>query len=234
MYQSSSPYKQGWSKGLNSIRVLLVDDHALLREGIRSLLQLYLDIAVVGEANDGMEAVQRTRELTPDVVVMDISMPVMSGIEATRQILKEKPETKVVVLSRHDNLNYARSSLKAGAMGYVPKKAISGELASAIRVVYNGGVFLHPSIAKAVTEDYIHRVQLEPKTEPFERLTNRENDILRLLAEGYSSRQIADQLFLTIKTVLNHRRNIMEKLGINSPAQLITYAVKSGLVDTEL
>ncbi len=219
---------------MKKIKVLLVDDHALLREGIRSLLQLHNDIEVVGEAGDGEEAIQKTRELNPDIVVMDISMPTISGIEATRLILKEKPETKVVVLSRHDNLNYARSMLKAGALGYVPKKAISAELAEAIRAVQDGGVFLHHSIAKAVTEDYVQRVQLEPKAGLYEQLTEREKDILRLLAEGYSSRQIANRLYLATKTVFNHRRNMMEKLGIETPAQLVAYAIKMGIVDNEV
>lgn len=219
---------------MRSIRVLLVDDHALVREGIRSLLQLHSDIDVVGEASDGKEAIQKTRELAPDVVVMDISMPTMGGIEATRQIIKENATAKIVVLSRHDNLSYARSLLEAGAAGYVPKKAVSTELAAAIRAVYTGEVFLYPSVAKAVARDYVQLVQSEHKMAPYERLTEREREILKLLAEGYSSRQIAERLYLTIKTVLNHRKNIMDKLGLENPAQLIKYAIKIGLVDDDL
>ncbi len=218
---------------MRSIRVLLVDDHALVREGIRSLLQLYEDIEVVGEAGDGREAIQKTRELEPDIVVMDISMPSMGGVEATRQILKEKPAAKIVVLSRYDNLSYARSLLEAGALGYVPKKAVSTELAAAIRAVYNGDVFLHPSIAKGVAKDYVQLIRSEHKTEPYERLTDREKEILKLLAEGYSSHQIAERLYLTAKTVLNYRKNIMEKLSVENPAQLIKYAIKIGLADDD-
>jgi len=218
---------------MRCIRVLLVDDHVLVREGIRSLLQLHSDIDVVGEASDGREAIQKTRELDPDVVVMDISMPSMGGTEATRQIVKENPATRIVVLSRHDNLSYARSLLQAGASGYVPKKAVSTELAVAIRAVYTGDMFLYPSIAKAVAKDYVQLVQSQHKTDAYERLTEREKEILKLLAEGYSSRQIADQLYLSVKTVLNHRRNIMEKLGVENPAQLIKFAIKIGLVDDD-
>ena len=218
---------------MRSIRVLLVDDHVLVREGIRSLLQLYEDIEVVGEAGDGREAIQKSRELEPDIIVMDISMPSMGGIEATRQILKEKPVTKIVVLSRYDNLSYARSLLEAGALGYVPKKAVSAELAVAIRAVYSGDVFLHPSIAKGVTKDYVQLIRSERETEPYERLTDREKEILKLLAEGYSSHQIAERLYLTAKTVVNYRKNIMEKLSLENLAQLIKYAIKIGLADND-
>ncbi len=219
---------------MKSIRTLLVDDHALVREGIRALLQMHEDINVVGEANDGREAIEKTRELSPDVIVMDISMPSMGGIEATRQILQENPTARIVILSRHDDLSYARSLLKVGASGYVPKKAVSTELVEAIRAVSAGDMFLHPAVARAVAKDYVQLVQFEDKAEPYERLTDREKEILKLLVEGASSRKVAERLCLTTKTVLNHRRNIMEKLGIENPAQLIRYALKLGLVEDDL
>lgn len=219
---------------MRSIRVLLVDDHALVREGIHALLQRHNDIDVVGEASDGREAIKKVGELDPDVIVMDLSMPSMGGIEATRQILRQKPATKIVVLSRHEDVNYARSLLEAGASGYVSKKAVSDELAAAIRTVYAGNMFLHPSVTKAVAEDYIQLLRFEHNEDPYQRLTQREREILHLLAEGYSNRQIAEQLYLASKTVINHRKNIMDKLGISSPVRLIKYAIEKGLVSDGL
>ena len=201
---------------MGNITVLLVDDHALVREGIRSLLQLEKDIEVVGEAGDGSEAIQKCRELRPDIILMDISMPSMGGVEATRQITGEAPEARVVILSRYDNLGYARSLLEAGAMGYVPKKTVSTDLVTAIRVVHNGDVFLHPSIASKVTRDYVQLIHSERNTDPYQRLTGREKEILKLVADGYSTRQIAERLYLTAKTILNYRKSIMEKLGVDN------------------
>ncbi len=219
---------------MKKIRVLLVDDHALVREGVSALLQMNADISVVGEAEDGRQAIEKAHELGPDVIVMDISMPSMGGIEATRQILLENPAARIIALSRHDDLAYARSLLKVGASGYLPKKAVSSELAAAIRAVSNGDMFLYPSVAKAVAKDYVQLVQFEENAGPYERLTNREKEILKLLVEGSSSRKIGERLCLTTKTVLNHRRNIMEKLGIENPAQLIRYAMKLGLAEDDL
>jgi DNA-binding NarL/FixJ family response regulator len=219
---------------MNNIRVLLVDDHTLVREGIHTLLQRYDDLEVVGEAGDGREAIEKTNELEPDVIVMDLSMPSMGGIEATRQILKQKNAARILVLSRHEDVSYIRSLLEAGASGYVSKKAVSDELAVAVRTVYAGQVYLHSSVAKTIAEDYVQLLRLEPNEDPYERLTEREKEILHLLAEGLSNRQIAEQLYLAPKTVFNHRKNIMFKLGINSPIRLMKYAIDKGLVDDHL
>lgn len=218
---------------MNKMKVVLVDDHVLVREGIKALLEMNEDMQVIGEASDGREAIDKARTLKPDVIVMDISMPSMGGIEATRQILQENPTARIVALSRHDDLSYARSLLKVGASGYVPKKAVSTDLAAAIRAVNAGDMFLHPSVAKAVARDYVQLVQYEDKAEPQQRLSDREKEVLKLVAEGYSSRKIATRLCITLKTALNHKRNIMEKLGIDNPAQLIMYAVRMGLVEDD-
>ena len=214
---------------MKSIRVLLVDDHTLVREGIHALMERHNDIDIVGEASDGREAIEKTNELDPDVIVMDLSMPSMGGIEATRQILRQKPAARIVVLSRHEDVSYARSLLEAGASGYVSKKAVSDELALAIRTVYAGEVYLHPSVTKTVTDDYVQLLRFQQNEDPYESLTEREKEVLHLVAEGYSNRQIAAQLYLASKTVINYRKNIAVKLGINSPIRLIKYAIEKGL-----
>jgi two-component system response regulator NreC len=219
---------------MNSIRVLLVDDHTLVRQGIHALLQRHSDIDVVGEASDGREAIEKADVLEPDVIVMDVSMPSVGGIEATRQIIRQKPAAKVLVLSRHEDVSYVRSLLQAGASGYVSKKAVADELAVAIQTVYAGKVYLHSSVAKALTEDYVQLLRREQNDDPYERLTEREREILHLLAEGCSNRQMADQLYLAPKTIMNHKKNIMVKLGINSTIRLMKYAIDKGLVDDSL
>ncbi|MDO8568084.1 MAG: response regulator transcription factor [Dehalococcoidales bacterium] len=214
---------------MDKIRILIVDDHAIMRDGIRALLSLHSDIEIVGEASEGKEAIEKAVELLPDVVVMDIAMPEMDGLEATRRILKKSPKTKVLVLTQHDNREYVLSAIKAGATGYVPKRALGSELVSAIRTVQKGDSFLYPSAAAALIEDYLHQVD----EEPYDRLTDREREVLKLIAEGHTSREIAAMLFISLKTVLGHRTKIMEKLDIHNRTELIKYAMRKGLVSID-
>lgn len=211
---------------MTKIRVLLADDHAVLREGLRSLLTLQEDIEVVGEAGDGQAAVEMVRQLRPDVVVMDIAMPVMDGLEATRRLKQEYPETRVLILTQHDNREYVFSLLQAGAAGYVLKKSGGAEVAAAIKSVFQDGAFLPPGIAREVMDRYIQRT---PEETGRPRLTEREKEVLRLIAEGKSSKEIAEMLCLSVKTVMAHRTNIMEKLDIHSRTELVKYAIRQGL-----
>ncbi len=214
---------------MDKIRILMVDDHAVLRDGIRALLGIYDDIEVVGEASEGKEAIEKVRELAPNVVVMDIAMSGMEGIEATRRIKKKNPEVKVLILTQHDNREYILSAIKAGAAGYVPKRALGSELVSAIRAICKGDSFLYPSAAAALIEDYLHQVE----EEPYDRLTAREREILKLIADGHTSREIAEMLFLSLKTVLGHRTKIMGKLDIHNRTELIKYAMRKGLTSMD-
>ena len=214
---------------MQKIRVLIADDHALMREGIRALLGVNEDMEVIGEASTGKEAIEKTRELKPDIVVMDLAMPEMDGIEATRLILKKNPDTRVLVLTQHDKKEYILAAIKAGAAGYVPKRAVGNELVSAIRTIYGGNSALYPSAAMALIEDYRQRGD----GEPFDRLTARERQILKLIAEGRTSQGIADSLGISLKTVLGHRSKIMEKLGIHNRSELIKFALRKGLIDLE-
>lgn len=211
---------------MSKIRTLLVDDHAVLRDGIRALLGVHDDIEIVGEASEGKEAIEKTKELSPDVVVMDISMAGMDGLEATRRITKKHPGVKVLVLTQHDNREYIISAIKAGAAGYVPKRALGADLVTAIRTVCGGESFLYPSAAAALINDYLHQVE----EEPYDRLTAREREILKLIADGHTSREIAEMLYLSLKTVLGHRTKIMDKLDIHNRTELIKYAMRKGLV----
>lgn len=212
---------------MDKIKVLLVDDHAIMRDGIRALLSLQDDIEIVGEASEGKEAIEKTRLLYPDVVVMDIAMPGMDGLEATRRITKQYPKTKVLVLTQYDNKEYILSAVKAGSAGYVPKRALGSELVSAIRAVYRGDSYLYPSAAMALVEDYR---QQSKSTEPYDQLTPREREILKLIAEGHTSQEAANLLFISLKTVMGHRTKIMEKLGLKNRTELIKYAMRKGLL----
>ncbi len=216
---------------MGMIRVLIADDHAVLRDGIRSLLESYEDLDVVGEASNGREAVRLVGELKPDVVLMDVAMPEMDGLEATRLILAAYPASRVLVLTQHDNQEYVFPLLEAGASGYLLKKVRGSELVSAIRAVHEGGSFLSPSVAKAVIERSIQRRRPLEEEGDEARLTEREKEVLKLVAEGLSNQEIADQLGLSIKTVMGHRANLMDKLNIHSRVELVKYAIRAGLIE---
>lgn len=212
------------------IRVLVVDDHAILREGIRSLLSSHDDIEVVGEAADGREAVELTQKLKPDVVLIDIAMPLMDGLEATRRITKEDIGTKVLILTQYDNKEYVLSSIRAGSAGCLPKRAVASELVMAIRAVHRGESFLHPSAATVLITDYMKSVEKDS----FEQLSDREREVLKLVAEGHTNREIAALLNISVKTVLGHRTNLMEKLDIHNRTELIKYAMRKGLIAIDI
>jgi DNA-binding NarL/FixJ family response regulator len=219
-----------------TIRVLLADDHALFREGVRSLLATQPDIEVVGEVADGRAAVQQAAALHPDVVLMDITMPLLDGIEATRQIAQRDPSVRVLVLTMHDNEDVFLRALGAGAAGYVLKKSGGVELMSAIRSTHEGNSYLSPYLAKALMTDYLQRGDRPPGAladvaAPSKRLSAREQEILKLIAEGHSSREIAEMLDLSVKTVHNHRTRLMTKLDIHRNADLVRYAIRLGMVE---
>ncbi len=211
---------------MDKIKVLIADDHALVREGIRRILESAEDMEVVGEAADGLEAIKKVQQLAPEVVLMDIAMPGLGGLEATTEIHKISPESKVLILTQYDNKEYLRRFFKAGASGYILKKAAGTDLLSAIRAVHRGGTFLDPSLANIVLEDYLK----QPEEAEYEKLSDREKEVLKLIAEGYTSKQIADLLTISVKTVMAHRTNIMEKLGIRNRSELIRYAISKGLI----
>jgi DNA-binding NarL/FixJ family response regulator len=214
---------------VKKIRVLLVDDHAILRDGLKALLNLCEDIEVVSEAAEGREAIAQASHDRPDVVVMDIAMPGMTGLEATRRIVEKHPQTRVLVLSQHDDERYILPVLQAGAIGYVLKNAVGDELVTAIRSVHRGNPYLPPSVARLVLHDY--RQQAKSLPEDDYGLSTREKEVLKLVAEGHTSQKIADLLSLSKKTVMAHRANIYKKLGTHNRAELIRYAIRQGLTE---
>ncbi len=216
---------------MNKIRVFLADDHAILREGIRLLLRKVPDIEVVGEAGDGEEAVAQVEQLVPDVVLMDITMPGLNGLEATEQIKGKKPQVKVLILTMHETDQYLSGMLRAGASGYVVKTTVSSELISAIRIVHQGDVYLYPSIARILVEDYLQRVKRGEEKTSYEGLTGREREILMYIAEDKKNKEIADLLGISVRTVQTHRTNLMDKLGAHDRTELVKYAISKGLID---
>ena len=213
------------------IRVLLADDHAMLREGIRLSLEAMGDMVVVAEADDGASAVQQTTATCPDVVVLDVTMPRLNGLEALRQIKRAHPDLPVLILSMHDNETYVVQALQAGASGYVLKRSAARELASAIRSVHAGDAYLHPGIAKRVITDYVQRLDPAEAAGPLSALTAREREVLQLAADGRTVRQIAARLHLSPKTVEHHRAAAMNKLDLHNQTDLVKYAIRIGLTE---
>ena len=213
------------------ITLLMVDDHEIFRAGLRMLLQAQPDMQIVGEAEDGRAAIAKAKELAPNVVLMDISLPDIDGFEATRQIKRALPGTAILALTMHESDEYFFKMLDAGASGYVPKKAAPTDLVSAIRVVHEGGVFLYPSVAKALVRDYMGRVAEGGERETFDGLTDREQEVLKLIADGLPNQDIADKLTISVKTVERHRANIMAKLNLHNRTELVKYAIRKGLID---
>jgi two-component system response regulator NreC len=215
------------------IRVLLVEDHTLVRKGIRSLLEAEADIEVAGEAENGHEALQKVQALNPQVVLMDITMPSLNGLEATRQIKKQYPHIHVLILTMHTDEEYIFQVLQAGASGYLIKQAELRELVSAIRTVHRGELVLSPSISKTVIENYARLAREADVRDSYDQLSDREREVLQLIAEGYGNREISEQLFVSVKTVEAHKSRIMSKLEINNMAQLVKYAIRKGLTSLD-
>jgi two-component system response regulator NreC len=217
---------------MDKIRLLLADDHAVLRSGLRLLLNAEPDMEVVGEAGDGTEALERSLELHPDVVLMDITMGGMSGLAATRVIKDRLPQTKVLVLTMHDDEEYLRQMMEAGATGYVVKRAADTELAVAIRAVHRGEVFVYPSLTKVLLGDLVRKPGEErSQRDSYDLLSAREKEVLRLVALGHTNKQIASELYLSVKTIETYRGRMMRKLGLKSRAGLVRYALGRGLLD---
>ena len=215
---------------MQKIKVLIVDDHTLVRDGIRALLALVADIQLVGEAANGREAVEKVKKLAPDVVLMDLAMPIMSGLEATRRIRKRFPGTKVLALTQYEDREYIVPTIEAGARGFISKTAAFSELASAIQAVYQGGSFLSPMAAAAVVEECQQKVAIEGKKDSYQHLTDREREMLKLVAEGYTAKEIADMLVISLRTVETHKTNLMKKLNIHNKADLIRFAIRRGII----
>jgi two-component system response regulator NreC len=208
-----------------TIRVLLADDHKVVAQGFRLILSRHPDVEVVGDAYSGREAVEQAIKLEPDVVVLDIAMPDINGVEATRQILRDVPRTRVVILTMHKDAAYVREALRAGAKGYLLKESIDGELVAAVRAVARGDAYLSPSVSATVLNDYQEQV-----TDPLDQITNRERQVLQLLAEGKTSKDVAAELNISVYTVDAHRSRIMKKLQLRTGRDLVRFALQRGLL----
>ncbi|MBI3802527.1 MAG: response regulator transcription factor [Nitrospirae bacterium] len=212
------------------IRVLLADDHTLLRQGMKRLLEAEDDMEIVGEAGEGLEAIHKAEQFRPDVAVLDYAMPGLTGPQAAVRIKQIEPKTKIIVLTMHDDEEYVEEALGAGASGYILKDAAANELIAAIRAVYRGETYLSPRVSKKIVSGYLQRTQRPEPKPPYEQLTVREREILRLLAEGHSAKEVSRLLNIQPKTVDAHRSNLMKKLGLHSRTDLIKYAIRRKII----
>ena len=213
---------------MSKIRVLIADDHAILREGVRALLTANEDIEVVGEAADGKEALEKVERLDPDVVLMDINMPGLGGIEASLEMKKLGRRARILILSQYEDREYVRRLLKIGVSGYVLKKSAGSELANAVRAVHRGGLVLDPEVARTAMEE---AGPAAPGTaDPWESLTDREKQVLKLVAEGRSNKEVAEVLGISVKTAMSHREHVMEKLGLHNRTELVRFAIRRGVI----
>ena len=215
---------------MKKIRVLLADDHQLMRSGIRLMLERDRDLSVVGEASDGREAVALTKSLKPDVVIMDIGMANLNGIEAARQMTQERPDLAVMILSMHSDESYVLRALRAGARGYLLKDSAEPDLIKAVHVVAGGKSFFSPAVSKVLLDDYVRKLKRSGTDDAYDLLTPRERELLQLIAEGKSNKDIANLLNLSVYTVESHRSNLMEKLNLKGLPELILYAVRKGII----
>ena len=218
---------------MSKISLILADDHAVVRSGLRMLLEAQPDMQIVAEVESGTEAVEKVESLRPNVILMDIQMPGVSGIEATREIRRIAPDTAVLALTMHEDDQYFFEMLNAGASGYVPKRAAPDELLTAIRTVARGEVFSYPSLATRLVQDYLKRDEEDEQNQVYDELTPREREVLILIAEGLSNAEIGEKLVISVKTVDRHRENIMRKLNMHSRIDLVKYAIKRGLIDLD-
>ena len=213
------------------ITIFLADDHTIVRQGLAKLLEAEPNLRVIGEAQNGREAVKKVQVLRPDFVIMDIAMPLLNGIEATRQIKKFSPQTKIIILSMHSHDRYISELISIGASGYLLKDSTGGEIVKAISAAMKGDVYLSPSISRRVIEDYLTLKKKSSREDLYTKLSNRERELFQMIAEGHSTKEISGILFISPSTVKTHRSNIMEKLQINNISQLIQFAIRLGIVD---
>ena len=209
-----------------TIKILLADDHTIVRQGLKLILSSQPDLEVVGEAANGKEAVEQAQKLRPDIVLLDVAMPELNGIEATRRMMEENPRLRILVLSMHKEAVYVREILKAGARGYLLKDVIDTELLNAVRSVARGDGYISPAVSGALLSDYRQNI-----TDPADLLTKREREVLQLIAEGKTNKEVATQLNLSVYTVDSHRAKVMEKLNLHSTGELVRFAIKHGLAD---